>query len=339
MESKPSPLSWGTLWRIFFMGLLVWIIAVAHEVLLGLFLAIVIAAALDRPVTYLEERKFPRLLSAIAIYIAAIFLAALVIYAIVPVALAELNNFLRTVGEASSGLGAIVNAADFLRGISGTLSRAADLLFSGAISLIDIATRFFGSLVFLTSVFVLSFYLTINRDGVEQFLVHVLPSAYEERAVSLYRRVRRKIGRWLQGQLILSVLIGALTGLGLWLLGTKYALLLGLLVAMLEIVPYVGPIVGGAISILVGLTTSFTLGLYILVLFVVIQQIEGNFLVPFVSKLTTTINPVVALVAILIGAKTFGVVGMLLGVPAAVLIQELVEEWSEVKQKRKEAHS
>ena len=129
--------------------------------------------------------------------------------------------------------------------------------------------------------------------------------------------------------------MGVLTALALWLLGAKYALLLGFLIAILEIVPYVGPIAGGAVAVLVGLTTSFTLALYVLVLFVVIQQIESNVLVPIASRLTTTINPVVALVAILIGAKTFGIVGIFLAVPAAVLIQELVGEWSETKQQRK----
>ena len=339
MEPKSSPLSWGTLWRIFFMGFFVWALAVAHEALLALFLAIVIAAALDRPVSFLERRKFPRVLATLAIYIAAAFIIALLVYAVIPVALAEFNHFLANVGNVSTGISSVFDATKLFEGVSHVLSRATDLLFSGTVSFFDIATRFFGSLVFLTSVFVLSFYLTINRDGVEQFLVQILPSHYEQKAVALYARVRHKIGRWLQGQLILSVIMGGLAALGLWILGAKYALLLGFVVAVLEIVPYVGPIAGGAIAVLVGLTTSFTLAFYVLILFVVIQQIESNFLVPFASRLTTTINPVVALVAILIGAKTFGIVGIFLAVPAAVLIQELVGEWSEVKQKRKEIQS
>ncbi|MDP3901745.1 MAG: AI-2E family transporter, partial [bacterium] len=105
--------------------------------------------------------------------------------------------------------------------------------------------------------------------------------------------------------------------------------------AILEIIPYVGPIFSGALAIIVAMTDSLTLGLYTLIAFVVIQQLENQLFVPAVTNLTTSLNPVVALIAILMGAQIFGVIGLVLAIPAAVLIQELIEGWSESKKRNK----
>ena len=181
----------------------------------------------------------------------------------------------------------------------------------------------------------LSFYLTVGKDGVERFLVTVLPSIYEEKAVDLYYRIRRKIGRWLTGQVILSVAVGILVFLGLWLLGVKYSLLLGIIAGIFELIPYVGPIFSGALAVLVGLTGSLSQGLYTLILFIVVQQLENQLLVPAVTKFTTDLSPVVILVALMVGAQVFGLIGLILAIPAAVLFQQLLEDWSQSKARRK----
>ena len=175
----------------------------------------------------------------------------------------------------------------------------------------------------------------MDRDGVPNFLLAVLPAAYEKRAIALYTNIRRRIGRWFNGQIFLSLIVGVAVTIGLSLLNVKYSLILGIIAGILELVPYVGPIVSGALAVVVGLTTSSTLALYILILFIIIQQIESHILVPIVMKMTTALNPVVILVAILLGGKAFGVVGILLAVPAAVLFEELIDNWSEEKNRRK----
>ena len=192
----------------------------------------------------------------------------------------------------------------------------------------DISTKFLGGLTFTVSVFVLSFYLTVDRGGVERFLRTVIPSIYEDRVLDIYFRIRKKIGRWFIGQLFLSFTIGLAVFLGLTLLGVKYSLVLGIVAGLFELVPYVGPIFSGSLSILVGLSTSLSLGIYTLILFIIIQQIENHLLVPTVTHLTTSLSPVVTLVSLLIGTKVFGFVGLVLAVPAAVLLQEIIEDWS-----------
>ncbi len=327
--------SWGALWKIVLVALLAWIVFAARDVLIALFLAIVISAALDPLVTRLEKKKIPRILGTLIIYLIAIFVIALILYTILPLAISELSNLLASFDRISGTVFKFIDASSAIESINQSLTKIADILLSGGTSLLDVSSKFLGSLVLTASVFVLSFYLTVGKDGVEKFLSTIVPSVYEDRVIDLYSRIRVKIGRWFAGQVFLSLAIGFGVFLGLWLLGIKYSLLLGVVAAIFEMIPYVGPIFSGSLAVLVGLTDSLTLGIYALILFIVIQQIENHLLVPAVTSLTTNLNPVVILVALMIGAQVFGFVGLILAVPVAVLFQVLLEDWSSAKSRRR----
>ncbi len=317
------------------MLLLVTILFIARDILVAIFLAIVISAALDPVVSWLEKRRVPRLLGTLGIYIILIFVLALLAYAIVPIALSEFNTLLGSLGKYSGTLFEFIDTSGFIESINQALSKVTNLLLSGSTSVLEIGTRFLGGLTATVSVFVLSFYLTVGKDGAEKFMLTVLPGHYEPKVIGLYRRIKKKIGNWLAGQVVLSLGVGLLVFLGLWILGVKYSLILGIIAGIFELVPYVGPIFSGSLAVLVGLTQSVALGFYVLILFIIIQQLENNLLVPAVTNLTTSLQPVVILISILIGAKVFGFIGLVLAVPTAVLLQELLDDWSETKARRR----
>ncbi len=317
------------------MLLLVTILFIARDILVAIFLAIVISSALDPVVSWLERRRIPRLLGTLAIYIILIFVLALLAYAIVPIALSEFNTLLGSLGKYSGTLFEFIDTSGFIESINQALSKVTNLLLSGSTSVLEIGTRFLGGLTATVSVFVLSFYLTVGKDGAEKFMLTILPAHYEPRVIGLYRRIKKKIGNWLAGQVVLSLGVGLLVFLGLWILGVKYSLILGIIAGIFELVPYVGPIFSGSLAVLVGLTDSVGLGFYVLILFIIIQQLENNLLVPAVTNLTTSLQPVVILIALLIGAKVFGFIGLVLAVPSAVLLQELLDDWSETKARRR----
>ena len=180
---------------------------------------------------------------------------------------------------------------------------------------------------------VLSFYLTVSRSGVEKFLKAILPLTYEEYIVDFYLRVRKNLGLWLQGQLILMFVVGLAVWLGLWILGVKYSFVLGILAGLLEIVPVAGPIFSGIVGFLIASSQSWTLGFYAAILFLVIQQLENHLLVPLVMRKTVGISPVVIVVAILAGFEIAGIIGIILAVPVAVIFQELITDWEKRKMK------
>lgn len=304
----------------------------AKEVLIILFLAIVISSALDSPVDYLERKKIPRILGTLLIFIATLIILAFLLYALIPVAISEFQILLTNIGELKMPVLGSLDISQF-KEINKYLESLVNALFSGGASLINIIFSVFGGFALTAATLVLSFYLTINQGGVEKFLRVVLPITRENYVIEIYHRARKKLGLWFQGQLLLMLIVGSAVSLGLWILGVKYSLILGILAGVLEIVPMVGPIFAGAIAFLMAISESWTLGFYVIILFLVIQQLENNILIPIVMKKTVGISPVVVVVALLAGSQIAGFIGMILAVPTAVVIQEIIADWERRKLK------
>ena len=304
----------------------------AKEVLIILFLAIVISSALDSPVDYLERKKIPRILGTLLIFIATLIILAFLLYALIPVAISEFQILLANIGELKMPVLGSLDISQF-KEINKYLESLVNALFSGGASLINIIFSVFGGFALTAATLVLSFYLTINQGGVEKFLRAVLPITHENYVIEIYHRARKKLGLWFQGQLLLMLIVGSAVSLGLWILGVKYSLILGILAGVLEIVPMVGPIFAGAIAFLMAISESWTLGFYVIILFLVIQQLENHILIPIVMKKTVGISPVVVVVALLAGSQIAGFIGMILAVPTAVVIQEIIADWERRKLK------
>ena len=325
MDKKVFDISWVSLWRVLFVIAFAVALYLIKDVLLTLFMALVISSALDAPISYLESKKIPRILATIFVFLAALSVLTLLLYTIVPVAIFEMKNLFEKLEELEiPAIGAFITPK-LTEELKVNLGNLTNLLFSGGVSFIEVIAGIFGGIAFVGAVFILSFYLAASREGVERFLRAVLPADAEDIAVKVYLSAKQKLGLWLKGQLILSFTIGILAFLGLWILGVKYSLILGILAAVLEMVPFVGPIFTGATAFLLGVSESLTLGIMVIVLFVIIQQIENHLLIPLVMRKTVGLHPVVAVIALLAGAQIAGFVGIILAVPTAVVIQEIIE--------------
>ena len=156
----------------------------------------------------------------------------------------------------------------------------------------------------------------------------VFPGDYEDTALRIYENSRRRIGLWFRSQILLSLTMGFLTLIALSILGVKYAVLLGLLAAVFELVPYIGPILAGSAAVMAALTASPTLAFWTLVVFVILHQVESHFLVPMLVGRSVGLHPVIVIAALLMGAEVGGFLGILISVPAAVVVQEIVEFWA-----------
>jgi len=290
---------------------------------------------LDAPVSYLSKKGIPRILGTLIFFIIGLSFLAGLVYTIVPLAISDFTQLFLNLKDYAGPFLDNFQAGETLDIINQRLNAFSDTLVSGTIPLTSVIGSLFGNIFLAITVLMISFYLTVGQDGIERFLVAVLPTAYEESAIDLYLKTRKKIGQWLKGQMLLSLVIGLLTFIGLYFLDVKYALLLALLAGVFELIPFVGPVFSGGIAVLIGLSTSFNLALYVLILFVIIQQLENNLLVPIVMKYTTNLNPAAILISILIGGTVFGFTGLVLAVPASVLIQEVIEKWATAKRRKK----
>jgi predicted PurR-regulated permease PerM len=330
MERKAIEISWRSLWRVLFFLALGALVFAGIKVLLALFLAIVISSGLEFIVNFLERRGLPRTLGVILVFLFAVILFIAVFSVVVPVLVVDINTILNTTIKGLSrdpfwgpviGLKAAETANMWL-------ARISDVLWRGGAGPFGVISEIFGGLVLAFSVVVISFYLSLSRDGVERFLRAVLPADYEETALKIYERSRRRIGLWFRSQIILSLIVGFMVFVVLSILGVKYTALLALLAGVFELLPYIGPTLAGSASVLTALLSSPLLAFYTLIAFVVIQQMENHVLVPLIVGRSVGLHPVIVIVSLLIGGQVGGFLGILVAVPAAVVLQEVVEDWA-----------
>jgi predicted PurR-regulated permease PerM len=327
-------ISWGSLWRVGIFAAFALVLYLGHQIVLGLFLAIVISSGFEGMIDSIEHRlRVPRSMAVVLVFLSVILIVAIVFYAVLPFAIVEFNTLVLTAGK-SGVLGTNTNGGwGFLLSLR-TSSSAGSLIknissqiFSGESSL-GVFSGALGSLGLIVSVIASSFYLSLSRDGVERFIKIISPVAYEPRALRIYERSRRKIGSWFRMQLILSAVMGVIVWGGLTLLGVPGAFLIAILAAVFELVPFIGPIVSGAFAVIAALGVSEALALSTLIFFVIAQQFESNVLVPIFSKRSVDLHPVIVITALLIGAEAGGFLGMVIAIPLAAVFQEVVEEWS-----------
>jgi len=334
MRNNELTISWGTLWKVLFMLALGALIFVTKKILLAFLLSIVISSALDPIVSWLSKKGIPRLVGTLIVFIAMGGIIAVVLYAIIPLALLELTNLLENFAEVTGNLlGISAPALDFF-GIDGSSIKGLEsLVLKGGSSLLGTASSLLGGLALMLAILILSFYLTVGRDGVERFLRSIIPAKYEEGVLNIYDRIRKRIGKWLQIQLFLSLMMGVAVFIGLWILGVKYNLILAVFAAIFELIPIVGPIFAGALAVLVAVSDSFALAIYTLILFLVIQQLESYVIVPVVLKRAVGLHPVVIILSLMLGAEIAGVVGLILAVPAAFLVEEIIDDLASRRKK------
>ncbi len=299
---------------------------VISPVLVVLLMAIVISSALDAPLNYLETKKVPRLLGILFIFIALFSIFILLLYTIIPIVGIEFKELFSNLDKVQAALVSVFGISSSVDFNFSNIS-ITSLIFPASTSVFNIIPTVFENTVLAIATIVISFYLALYRDGIENFLRAVLPLAYEDYSISVFHRARKKIGKWLEGQIFLSFIIAIAVAAGLRILGVNYSLVLGLIAGLLEIIPFIGPLIAGFIAFLVAVSQSFVLGIYVVILFTIIQQLESHLLVPIVMRKTTGIHPVIVVLAILAGSQIGGFAGAILSIPIVVILQELVEDF------------
>jgi predicted PurR-regulated permease PerM len=326
MEKKIIEISWGSLWRIFLFAVLIAIFYLNIDIFLALFLAIVISAGLDIFIDFLEKRGLPRVVATIFVFVLALLIVAIILYTVIPLIIIDLNNILTNLNKYNLNkyLGPVFSIKS--SSIFDLINKLSEKFFSGDSSPLDLVMNIAGNALLSVTIFISSFYLSLTKNGIEKFIRAVFPLNYESMALRIYERARIKISRWFRAQILLSLSIFILVFTALLILGVRHAFFIALLAGLIEIVPYVGPIVAGGTAFISAFTTSFSLAIYVLIVFILIQQLENHFLVPLFMKKSIDLHPVIVITALLIGGKIGGILGILVSLPLTVVIQEIIEE-------------
>lgn len=308
--------------------------------------AIVIASAIEPQIAFLIRHRIPRFFAAILVYVLVFGSVFSLLYFFFPPIIGDAAGFLSAMPHYfdtlnASGSFSNISTASNLIGSSHDLQSFIQTLFSlqstfsaGSGSIVQVLVTFFGGVFSLMLVIVLSFYFALEDTGVDDFLRLVMPSAYEDYSVDLWKRAQKKIGRWMQGQILLSVIVAILVYLGLLIIGVPYALLLAVFTAFAEIIPIFGSLIAGTFAVIIAYSSGgVALGAIVLGLYVVVNQFESNLIYPLIVKKVVGVPPLMVIVALIAGYTLAGFLGVLLSVPFAAVLLELISDFDKRKRR------
>jgi len=325
-----------TILKVISILLALWVLYVSRDIVALFFLSVVFTATLDPAIDRMQRKKIPRPVSVFIIYIIFLAIVGGAISLLIPPIVSQTKDFAINLPVYSDRLSTTFNGINLYAKSYGFDLNLQNLIKDSLGGAVQSSGQIFSTTIGVFTVFIslivilsLTFYMSVKEDGLKGFIVSLTPKDHRGYVISLVERIQKKVGRWMFGQIILMVVIFVLDFAALSLLGVPYALILALLAGILEIVPYLGPIISATLATLVGLMISPLIGIEILITLTIIQQLESHVIVPQIMKKAVGLNPVVVILALLIGAKLGGTIGAILAVPIATALGVFVSDVAE----------
>jgi len=301
---------------LIFFGL--WAAFQIQEIIITIFMAALISMSLEPIIERLTGRKVSRPAATLVVYVTFIILVVfLLAYGFSPLVEQTTNFFTQLPNILDSILTHPLVQPVSRQVIDGVTSQLS--IASG--NLLQITINVFSTFLSLVTTIVFSFYFSLEFNSLKKKFAKVFRSESNQgKFEKVLKEIEIKIGSWVRGELILGLVIGVMTYIGLTILRVNYAVPLAVIAGILEIVPMIGPIISAVPAVAVGFATSPVLGLGVMALFILIQQIENTVVVPKVMQRAVDLDPILTLLVILIGGKLFGILGALLSVPVTLVI-------------------
>jgi predicted PurR-regulated permease PerM len=306
------------------------LISKARSVLVLIGLALFIAAGIDPLVSWLCKKGLPRWAAVLTVVLALVALGGGFIAAAVPPLAAQttalvhdLPHYTQLLKNHNSQLGRLNARYHIQQRISSLLSSKGTTLIGGVIGAGAMVISVFSSLILVA---VLTVYFLISMERTKLFAYRFIPQSRRDRVVVLGEEIFTKVGGYVLGNVITSLIAGAGTYIWSLALGIPYPLLLGVAVAILDLVPVIGSTIGGVIVTIVALTVSLPVAIATLVFYIAYRLAEDYLLVPKIIGRTVEVPAIVSLIAVVIGAVLLGIVGALVAIPVAAAISLLLRE-------------
>jgi predicted PurR-regulated permease PerM len=332
----------GSVARVLLLVISLWLAYKLVDLVLVILTAIVIGASLEPFIRRFISWGVPRVLAVIFLYVGGAVAAGIIFYFFVPPLLGDLalfaSNFpqyLHSLQISSTNIApTLIEEASRSTNFSldSALSEVVTRISSFAASPLSLVAGIFGGVLSFILIVVISFYLAVQERGIESFLRLVTPLPQEEYILHLWRRAEKKIGLWMQGQLLLAFIVGVLVYLGLLLLDVRYAFLLALIASIFELIPIFGPILAAVPAIAIGtIDGGLTKGLLVMGFYVIVQQFENQLFSPLVVRKVVGVPPIISIIALIAGAELAGFWGLILAVPLAAIFIEFLEDFDRKK--------
>lgn len=302
-------------------------------VLAPFLIALIISYVLNPIVRLLNERKVPRTMAVLLIYAVFVTSVIVVVMNLTPMFVkqfGELNEHMPELTMRAQGLFDGLNdnrmVPESVRsGINNALAKAEDGLAHFVENFVNGIGSTINMLMVAFIVPFLAFYILKDYRLIEKTVLATVPRAHRKNAIKLVIDIDTALGNYIRGQFLVCLLVGLLAYVGYWMIGMPYALLLASIVAVFNIIPYLGPFFGAAPAIVMASTVSFKMVLFVVVVNLIVQILEGNVISPQVVGRTLHMHPLLIIFALLIGGELAGIIGLILAVPCFAVLKVIVQ--------------
>ncbi len=301
--------------------LLLGFLYIVRELILQLFVALLLMTILGPLVNKLAAAKVPRALAVLVAYILFVGVLGGVIASITPVVIDQTTKFITALPGYLTNIGVTKELSD--KALEGFLTTVGDI--PGEV--FKLTYSIFSNFLNVVTVLVFAFYMLVSRGKLEDQLSS---SFGEERSKEMARMISNleyRLGGWARGELTLMLAVGLGTYIGFLILGIPFALPLAILAGLFEIIPMLGPIVSAIPAVIIGFGISPLMGVGVIAVAFLVQQLENYVLVPKIMEKSVGVSPIVTLIAITVGARLAGIVGVIISVPMVITLQVLIREY------------
>lgn len=345
-QKQVVDLSYESIIKFFIVLFALFAIVYLKGIIFIIFISIILALIMNPVVDRMQKKNIPRVAGAASLFLTAFIFFGLLVYIAAPPLAKELGAlashfpaYMKNIGldyAVVSDQNLIIDSS-FDYKISEPLQ---NILFEASKSLKDVTSNilfgilgFLGGILSAVLILVISFYLIVEENGVEKFVQTLVPVEYRNQALRIIKKVEIKLGKWFIGQLFLGFIIGLVTFIGLSIIGVPYALVLGIIAGVLELIPYIGPALSAIPAIAIAFTISPFLAAATLILYFLIQQLENYLIVPKVMEKSVGLHPVIIIIAMLIGGQFAGIMGIILAIPVTTIISIVLGDFYSHKEK------
>jgi len=326
---KVLDISWGTILKISFAILIFYLVYLIRDILIWFIFALIISVLFNPAIKFLQKLRIPRVLSVIFIYVAIFGVLGLTIYWTAPMFVLEIQQFSQLFPQyfekiapplRTLGIEAFESMETFTQAIGNMLQKASSDILS-ALAL------FFGGIGSTIFILAIALFLSLEEGWVEKVISLLFPKRYEAYALSVWERSQNKVSGWFGSRILTCLFVGVAFFITLYLFNVKYALSLSLLAGVLDFIPVLGPVIVVAAAFLFVALDSWLKAFFVLIAFILIQQVEGNIIAPILTRKFVGLPPVLVLISLSVGAKLLGVLGAVLAIPLAGILFEFIRDF------------
>lgn len=341
----------GTIVKSALVLLGMWALWTLRDLALVVITSVILASSIEPGIKLLARYRIHRILAVLMIYLSGVGIFVGLVYGFVPPIVNEaadisqkLPSIVHSIDRSLFGINGLLVPILTQNGQEGTATAVSPYFEQfinkvsgmGAVAsrgALDSATAVFSGLFSFILIVILSFYFAMQERGIQNFLKIVIPFGKEAYAIDLWERSKEKIGKWMQGQFLLGVLMFVLVYLGLMIFGVPYALSLALLAGALELIPVFGPILSAIPAVILGFTTGgASLAMIIAGFYLLVQQFESHLIYPLVVRKIVGVPPILVILALIIGWELAGFIGVLISVPIAAVLMEVIDDIEKKKE-------